>query len=113
MSPKLQNETLHRAKSVVSTEIVSDDPTKITQIIHEREEFIDIDEKSLYNKIKICVGRLIQTPAEIMVHGASMNLTTGIFIRESDKKLFGFVLSKSDDIAYSLLKDYSSNKTTY
>lgn len=90
MNPKLQN--------VVSSDVVSDDPTKITQIIHDKSEYIDIDAESLYNKFKICVGRLIQVPAKISVHeghGDLGEILTGIMIKESNDNLFGFVLGES------------------
>ena len=95
-------------------DIVSDDPSKSTNIIHEDFEYLAIDEEQNYNQLKVCVGRKIDTPVKWRTPGSgglfSDERQTGFFVEERTGIFFGFVLGKFEPSnSMILLREFFSN----
>ena len=100
--PKLQQAVLDDAKTSVRSrsDVVSDDPTKTTQIFHTDYEYLNVEVEQKYNQINVCFGRVIETPNELIIsdaNGVDSLLgykLTGFIVKERSENLYGFVLGK-------------------
>ena len=113
--PKFQQAYPEGARAeVFRSDIVSDDPSQNTNIIHEDFEYLAIDGDQNYNQLKVCVGRKIDTPVEWIMPGSgglfSDERQTGFIIRERTGNHFGFVLGKFELFhSMTLLRESFSN----
>lgn len=100
--PDIQQATLEDAKPYVvsRSDVVSDDPTKTAQIIHQDWEYLNVDVEQKYNKLNVCFGRVIETPVEWIFSDANGvgsrqgYKLTAFVVKERTKHLFGFVFGK-------------------